>query len=280
MKKISVYSLVYNEESRIENFLKNCLWSEDIIIYDKSSTDRTMQIALKYPCRIIQVPYYNTGSGYTKNIINDAKNEWLLHLSCSDVIHHGLVKKILELINQPGFDYDVIAFPYQVGVLGIIDKHSPWSSIPLKAYLFKKSAVVFSEEVHKEISFKPGSKIYKMKKNDKEAVFHLTHENLDTFFERHIRYTKAEAEREKYNHFGLSKVTVEMFAAILWMIFYKRIFLLKKDGCTLFIAFLSYFMMKYLYIWEKQNKLKNKPYELKRKEILNEWENYFKHLKN
>ncbi len=272
MKNITVYTLVYNEEARIENLLKNLLWSDDIIIYDKSSTDKTRDIAAKYPCRVIRVPYFDTGSGHTKNIVNDAKNEWLLHLSCSDIIHPSLVSKMLNLINKNNFNYDVIAFPYVVGALGIFDKRSPWDSIPLKKYLFKKSVAVSSEIIHQELTFS-SDKVYKMEKSRTEAVFHLTHENLDTFFERHIRYTKAEAKKYKTRTIGYWKCLGRFFAAIFWMIFYKRVLFMGWKGLALFFAFLSYFMMEFLFTWEKFDGKGKDVYDKLRDSMLKEWEN-------
>jgi glycosyltransferase involved in cell wall biosynthesis len=273
MKNITVYTVVYNEEHRIENLLKNCLWSDDIIIYDKSSTDKTREIASKYPCKIIKIPYYNTGSGPVKNIVKDAKNDWLMHVSCSDIIHPKFTKKVLNLINDDSFTnkYDVIAFPYVVGVLGILNKKSPWN-FPLKEYLFKKSSVVFSEVVHKEMSFKPKSKIYKMQKNREEAVFHLTHENLDTFFERHIRYTKAEAQVFDSRGKALWKSFGEIFVAIGWMLFYKRVWLLGWKGIALFFAFLSYFFMKFLFVWERFDGKGKEEYDKIKESMLKEWQ--------
>lgn len=271
MNNITVYAVVYNEESRIENLLKNCLWSDDIIVYDKSSTDRTREIASKYPCRIIKVSYYDIELGEVKNVINEAKHEWILYMTCSDIIRPALVDKMLELINQKDFDYDVIAFPYVVGVLGIVDKRSPWSAIPLKKHLFKKSAVVFSDIVHKEISFKPHAKIYKMEKNDKEAVFHLTHENLDIFFERVTRYAKAEAMLYSSRNKGLAKIFFEIWAAIFWMIFYKRVLFMGWKGFVLFYAFLIYFFTKFLFTWERFNGKGKEVYDKLRSSMLKEW---------
>ncbi len=45
MSNISVIALVYNEEKRIRNLLDTLAWSDDVILIDKSSTDRTVEIA-------------------------------------------------------------------------------------------------------------------------------------------------------------------------------------------------------------------------------------------
>jgi glycosyltransferase involved in cell wall biosynthesis len=48
MKNISVVTTVFNEETRIENLIKCFSWSDDLIIIDKSSTDKTEEIINKY----------------------------------------------------------------------------------------------------------------------------------------------------------------------------------------------------------------------------------------
>lgn len=272
MNRITITTVVYNEELRIENFIKNCLWSDDIVIYDKSSTDKTLEIASKYPCRVITVPYWNTGAGATKNIISDAKHDWIFTLSCSDIIHPMLVKKITELVNLSHFDYDIIAVPYQNGVFGIIDKRSPWD-ISFKKYLYRKSAVLFTEKVHNETSF-ISNKVFYMCPNKKEALFHLTHENLSTFLERHIRYTEAEANLFKSRKEALSISFKEVIVVLFRMLFVKKTWLLGWDGIGLMFALLTYYMMKYLFAWQRFDAKGTEVYKIMREEILNEWDKY------
>ena len=44
---------VYNEESRIESCLNSFHWADEILIVDKSSTDKTLKIAKKFTNRIV-----------------------------------------------------------------------------------------------------------------------------------------------------------------------------------------------------------------------------------
>ena len=276
MKNITVYTLVYNEEARIENLLRNCLWSDDIIVYDKSSTDKTRELASKYPCRVIKVPYYDAGAGLAKNIVNDAKNEWILALQCSDIIHPGLVNKILELINNPDFDYERIGFPSITSVFGIYDKKSPWSPNPLwmtGRNLFKKNVVVFTEVVHREIQFKT-DKIYWLKPSSTEALFHLTHENLETFFERHNRYAKSESNLFETRQKGFLKCFFMIFVVAGWMIIKKRTLLLGWKGIFLFLAYLSYYINIFLYTYQKFEGRGEEDYKKIREKMAAEWDKW------
>jgi|GEM_PF-4020271 len=51
---ISIQILTYNEEIDIADCLESALISDDVIVVDSLSTDRTLEIASQYPIRIVQ----------------------------------------------------------------------------------------------------------------------------------------------------------------------------------------------------------------------------------
>lgn len=248
-KNISVIAVVYNEAHRIESFLKSFLWSNDLIIIDKSSTDGTRDIVLQYTPNLLTAPYSDTGDE-AKFGLEIAKNEWVMTLTASDTIHPALVSKLLHLINQEHFEYDVVSLPFALYVFGIRDpKRSPWHTIR-KSLLMKKSALRLSTEVHHEYSFS-SDKVYRMDFSDQENLYHLTHENMGSFFERHNRYTRLEAELAPDEKTALRASLKELYTAIKFVLFKKKCYLLGWDGVALGLAYISYFIMKYLYVWEK-----------------------------
>src|SRR5689334_18385133 len=77
---VSVLVMTYNEEGNIRRCLDSLVWSDDIVVLDSYSTDRTAAIAESYSCvRTYQHPFRDYGSqrNYGLHEIPYA-NEWLL----------------------------------------------------------------------------------------------------------------------------------------------------------------------------------------------------------
>ena len=111
-----------------------------------------------------------------------------------------------------------------------------------------------------------------MRKSSEISLYHFTHEDLDSFFERVIRYTKNEAMYYETIREALFKISLEIGATICWLIFHKKIWLLGWKGIALGYAFLIYFLTKYLYAWERfSGKGKERYLSLQRK-LLREWD--------
>lgn len=271
MNKISVITVVYNEESRIENFIKSFSWSNDLIIIDKSSTDNTQQIIKKYPrAKLIVVPYSDTGDEF-KHGIECAINEWVMTVTASDMIHPNLVNNLVTLINSKDFNYDVIALPFALYVFGIRDvKRSPWCAAH-KEWMYKRDVVKTSHVVHKEM-YHTSDKIYTMPYSETENLFHLTHETMNSFLERHIRYTRAEANNYNDEKIALRSSFKDFLGSIKEVCFKRRSYLKGWDGVALGLAYISYFILKFLFIWERFRGDGSTIYNKIRSEIILNWE--------
>lgn len=253
-KGISVITVVYSEESRIESFIENFAWSDDVIIIDKTSPDKTIQIANSVGTsdrvKCFTVPYSENIPKEMNEIAATSKHEWLFMVTASDIIHPELVKQMLALINDPNFDADIIEYPFVNHVFGISSPKSPWSGA-YRNRLFKKSISQFVDQVHTEVIFR-SDKIHRMPFDSTHAVHHLTHTSLDSFFERHCRYAKLEVEKLKV--FGpkvaIRKAFVSFVRSLIRVLIRKQTFLLGKDGIGLSMAYVSYSMFVFLYTWQ------------------------------
>ncbi|SEM20438.1 Glycosyltransferase involved in cell wall bisynthesis [Chryseobacterium taichungense] len=98
---VSGLIITYNEEKNIQEVLECFDFCDEIIVVDSFSTDKTVEIAQKFPkVRVIQ----NRFEDFTKqrNIALDAaKNDWVLFLDGDERITAPLKKEIIEELKKP-----------------------------------------------------------------------------------------------------------------------------------------------------------------------------------
>ena len=248
---IAVFMEVFNEEARIENCCEFFKWADELVIVDKSSTDRTVELARNYTDKVYVVPYTDT-TKYSQDIIlnNNLDCEWYFFITASSAIEPKLVRELIKLTSSKTFTFDVISIPLKIYVLGLATLHSPWGA-KFRNTCIRKSALKLSNEVHKEVGYR-GDNVCKQLLGIDSYLLHFTHGNIDTLFERHIRYTRQESIAAA----GGRQITLSSeFRALIKAFFYvtikKRVFMMGWDGVALGLAYLSYFMMKFLYSWEQ-----------------------------
>jgi glycosyltransferase involved in cell wall biosynthesis len=247
MEKISVALAVYNEEKRIERFLKSFNSFDEIIVFDKSSTDNTVSLCLNSGAKVISIPYTNRGD-IGKEVTQIARNNWLLFVTASDIIHPKLSNLLIDLINKKEFNKDIVFLPYMIYTHGINSIHSVFDS-NYRPCLVKKDVIFFHDRVHEEVSFNSGKKYY-LPKNRKIAIHHLTHENMDSSFERIIRYTREELKKEQ----TLMTCLKTIFKIIIQGI-KRRFWILGWDGIAMLLLLLNYHITVFLRTWEKKRNI-------------------------
>ena len=270
---VTVFIEVFNEEFRIESCLKNFSWAEELIVFDKHSTDRTREIAKKYATEVITVPFTQASENIVNNYSRHSSCEWVLFPTASTLIHPRLVEEIIKLTTDSDFNYDVIGMPYGMYSLGIRSRKSPWTAVR-KYTLIRKSVLKLSSKLHNEVSYTT-NKIYNfpIKGND-ELLYHCTNRDADDFYSRTIRYTRYEAEHvlSLDRNQALRQSFIEIIKSIFTVLFRRRTFLLGWDGVALSLAYISYFVMKFIYIWDSHRVNGNIIYPEIRKKLDDLWD--------
>lgn len=270
---VTVFLEVFNEEERIESCLRSFSWADEIVVFDKHSTDRTRDIAKKYATEIVLVPFSQASENVVKNISSRKSCDWVLFPTASSLIHPNLADEIIKLTSDSSFNYDVIGLPYGMYSFGISSKYSPWTAVR-KNILIRRSALQLSSKLHNEISFN-SNRVFDMPFMAKgELLYHCTHKNADDFFDRVIRYTRYEAQYEKSVDSGqaLKKAFFDIFKSLVIVIFRRRSFVLGWDGIALSLAYICYFIMKFIYVWDIGRKNGNIVYPDLRHEIDELWD--------
>lgn len=281
MKNISVLVTVYNEEERIENFIKSFLWSDDLVIsVRENTTDATKEIAQQYDIRIVDNPYNSDQDEgalqFNKDLISSLRNNWIMIVTASDLISPKLVSEMLQVINDPELKEEVIMGPGSRYILGINDRRSPWfAGYNNWTLAYKKDALQFGNQVHEEIKVNSTQtwKLNFSKEEHSQGFLHLTHQDATSAIERSVRYCST-AEPLKYHNEkdALKSVRGEMLKSIVKIVFREKTWMLGWDGLAIICNYMIYYMMKYLFVWDKFRCKGTERYRDMAEGILKEWD--------
>jgi len=247
MKNISVVTGVFNEEKRIERFLKSFSDFNEIIVFNKSSEDNTTAICQNHGAKVISIPYSDRGD-IGETVVQIARNDWLLFVTASDIIHPKLHEKLIALINRENFNMELVFVPYMIYCHGINSSHSVFDT-DYRPCLVKKDVVRFNDRVHEEISFDTTMKMF-LPKSRNIAIHHLTHQGMDSSFEREIRYTKEELKKDN----SLLKCLKSICGVVILGI-KKMFWVIGWDGLAMMLLLLNYHIMVFLRVWEKKRNI-------------------------
>jgi len=130
---ITALIVTYNAERFICGCLESLKWVDEIIVMDMFSTDRTIEIALKYTDKIIQDKEENA-EARTNLGIDRASSDWILKILATERITDALKVEIIKRINS-NENFEGYHIPRKNYFYGRFIKEKPG---PL--YLFKKGA--------------------------------------------------------------------------------------------------------------------------------------------
>jgi glycosyltransferase involved in cell wall biosynthesis len=93
----SIYILTYNEEKDIADCIESAQLSDDVIVVDSFSSDRTVEIASRYPVRVIQHAFESHGKQRTWMLESiPSKHEWVYILEADERMTPELFAECLE----------------------------------------------------------------------------------------------------------------------------------------------------------------------------------------
>jgi glycosyltransferase involved in cell wall biosynthesis len=95
----SIYILTYNEELDIAACVESALCSDDVIVVDSCSSDRTIEIAKRYPVRVVQHPFESHGKQRTWMLESVLpKHQWVYILEADERMTAALFQECLQAI--------------------------------------------------------------------------------------------------------------------------------------------------------------------------------------
>ncbi|KAM3101709.1 glycosyltransferase family 2 protein [Phormidesmis sp. 146-12] len=97
----SIYILTHNEEIDIAACIESALQSDDVVVVDSLSSDRTVEIASHYPVRVVQHRFESHGKQRTWMLKQvPVKHEWVYILEADERMTPDLFQECLNTIEQ------------------------------------------------------------------------------------------------------------------------------------------------------------------------------------
>lgn len=247
MTTISGVINTYNNEDFIERCIQSLKDCDEIVVCDMYSTDRTIEIAEKYGCKVV----YHENVGHcdpARNFaINSASSDYVIVLDVDEVASEGLINNIKKYVDGQENPPEGIRIFYKNQLLG---KTLHCYSKPGILRCFKRGFVKYGTVIHCP-PVVSGREEYL---NDRENSY-ITH-SMITDLTKHAakwnEYTEYEAQ-EKYIANGkkvsVSRMLLRPIGEFIKIYFLKQGYLDGVHGLVFAIYAANYKFMVYAKVW-------------------------------
>src|SRR5215469_7334401 len=114
--KITATIIALNEERNIARAIESLRCSDEIVVIDSGSIDRTVELAQNLGARVVESNW--RGYAGQKNwAAEQASNEWILSLDADEALSEALEAEIWSL-KKNGPEYDAYTLPRLARYLG------------------------------------------------------------------------------------------------------------------------------------------------------------------
>jgi glycosyltransferase involved in cell wall biosynthesis len=95
MSGVSILILTLNEEINLPACIDSCAWSDDIVVFDSMSKDRTLQLAQEKGARVVQRQFDNYAAQRNAALTTvDYKHPWVLMVDADERVTPDLAREI------------------------------------------------------------------------------------------------------------------------------------------------------------------------------------------
>ena len=242
---ISVIVLTRNEERNIRECLRSVDWSDDIVVVDSGSTDRTVDLARLHTPKVIASEWL--GYAETKSLaVTHTVHDWVLWLDADERVMPGLaaeIKQVVERDRAGERGYEVARRAY---FLGKWIRHCGWYPGYVVRLFRKDSARFVATRVHERLEISgPVGRL-------NGDLLHYTDATLGQYLAKFNRYTTLAAEdlADKGRDASLYDLVVRPPYMLLKMYVLRLGFLDGMHGLVLSLLSSAYVFWKYAKLWD------------------------------
>lgn len=189
MIPISVIIITKNEGHIIDKTLRSIRdLTDDIVIVDSGSTDRTLSIAEQYNCRVLQTTWDGYGENKNKGIAL-AKYNWIMSIDADEILSEELY---LSLSAKTFFNENIVyRLKFQIYVGNVLLKYGQPGRVR-KARIFNKKRIHWNSAlVHERLILPKGIICEDLPGN----ILHYSYRDIDHCIEKTNLYTTLVAQQ-------------------------------------------------------------------------------------
>jgi glycosyltransferase involved in cell wall biosynthesis len=184
--KITATIITLDEERNIQRAIESLRCSDEILIVDSGSVDRTVELAEKLGARVIEAGWRGY-SGQKNWAAEQASNDWILSLDADEALSEALEAEIWNL-KKNGPRADAYTMPRLAKYLGRWILHSGWYPDRKVRLYNRRKAKWIGEYVHERVEV--SGHIGHLKSN----ILHFTCDSLSEHVKSLERYTTLAAQ--------------------------------------------------------------------------------------
>lgn len=185
-RDISVLIPTLNEEKNLERCLRACSWSDDIVVFDSFSTDRTVEIANDLGARVIQRKFDNEPAHRTASLQVPFKHQWLFNPDADEVATPELCEEMFAAVGLADSSVTMFRMRRKDMFMGKWIKHS--SVDPWLARLYRPETISFQRAIN--MTYLTTGTALKL---NERLIHYAFDKGMDDWFDKHNRYSRAEA---------------------------------------------------------------------------------------
>jgi glycosyltransferase involved in cell wall biosynthesis len=212
---ITAIVTTFNEEQNLASCLESLLWCDEILVVDSFSTDRTAEVARRYPSvRFEQRTYY--GSASQKNwAMDQVSGDWILIFDADERCTPALQREILGLIaSQPR--HDAFTIKRRVHFLDKVIHFSGWQHDRVVRLVRRGCARYPNRRVHADMITRGPAPILR------NPMEHYMADTLDEYLRRIEKYSFWGASQQWKE--GKRAGAKEVFGRTVWRFLRTYIF--------------------------------------------------------
>jgi glycosyltransferase involved in cell wall biosynthesis len=188
---LSAIILTKNNETTLATCLKSLAFTDEQLVIDSGSTDKTIALAHEHKAKVI--PHAWEGYGAQKNFAAaEARGDWLLFIDADEEVTIELREAIQAATNtgEPDFFWLRIVTVFLGKALRHLYGHNP--------RLFRKSAGHWTADyVHEQVQLTNGTRLKLGDKYSKllpGVLLHYSHDTIRSYLNKMRHYTTLEAK--------------------------------------------------------------------------------------